>query len=67
MPDIGYPRLFRVNKKEGGSCFSNPRFTVHQSYTMDEGAVLLVLWMGPFGSVWRLIYVVFSMTKLLWS
>ena len=30
LPDGGYPKLFRVKKHEGGSFFSNPRFSVHQ-------------------------------------
>ena len=46
LPDGGYPKLFRVKKHEGGSFFSNPRFSVHQSYTMDEGVAILVLWTG---------------------
>ena len=44
--DSGFPRFFRVNKHVGGSVLCNPRFSVHQSYTLDEGAVLLVLWCG---------------------
>ena len=46
VPDGGFPRLFRVQKHVGGAFFSNPRYSVHQSYTMDEGVVLLVLWTG---------------------
>ena len=46
VPDGGFPRLFRVQKHVGGDFFSNPRYSVHQSYTMDEGVVLLVLWTG---------------------
>jgi len=46
VPDRGYPKLFRVNRHGGGDFFNNPRYSVHQSYTMDEGVVLLVLWTG---------------------
>ena len=46
LADSGYPKLYRVEKKSGGEAFANPRFSVHQSYTLDEGAVLLVLWCG---------------------
>ena len=35
-----------MNKHTGGNALCNPRFSVHQSYTLDEGAVLLVLWCG---------------------
>ena len=57
--DTGFPRLFSVHTHGGGSFFSNPRFSVHQSYTMDEGVVILVLWAGrhvnltdPAGKLW---------------
>lgn len=57
--DSGFPKFFRVNKHVGGSVLCNPRHSVHQSYTLDEGAVLLVLWCGrhanladPDGLLW---------------
>jgi len=46
LVDSGFPRLFRVHQRRGGETFENPRFSVHQSYTLDEGCVLLVLWAG---------------------
>lgn len=46
LVDSGFPRFYRVNKHPGGTAFDNPRYSVHQSYTLDEGAVLLVLWAG---------------------
>ena len=46
LPDSGFPKLFRVNKYTDGAVFSNARYSVHQSYTMDEGVVLLLFWTG---------------------
>jgi hypothetical protein len=44
--DSGFPKFFRVNQHAGGATFDHPRYSVDQSYTLDEGAVLLVLWAG---------------------
>jgi len=46
LVDSGFPKLYSVHKRTGGEAFANPRFSVHQSYTLDEGAVLFVLWCG---------------------
>ena len=46
LPDFGLPKLFRVKRHGGAAFFSNPRYSVHQSYTLDEGVVILVLWCG---------------------
>ena len=45
MPDMGFPKLFRVNRYVPDSpMILNPRYSVHQTYTMDEGVAILVLW-----------------------
>jgi hypothetical protein len=46
LVDSGFPKYFKVGKVPGGSTLFNARYSVHQSYTLDEGAVLLVLWNG---------------------
>lgn len=44
VPDDGAPELYTVVCHTAGECFANPRYSVHQSYTRDEGAVVLTLW-----------------------
>lgn len=46
LPDSGRPKLYAVKRSEAGHFFCNLPYTIHQTYTLEEGAVILVLWCG---------------------